>query len=379
MTSLLRRIEALVRGEESDPFALLGMHRSETGLVVRAFRPRADSLELVDERSGDTLAAFERIHPEGVFALNLPGDEPFAYRLRERSAGGVRELHDPYRYPPLLGAVDVWLLAEGRHLNLYEVLGAHVRTIGGVRGASFAVWAPNARRVSVVGDFNGWDGRVHAMRFRRECGVWEIFVPGELAGARYKYEIAGPGGGLLPLRSDPLAFASELRPANASIVVPPSSLRLDGRRVDGNARGDAPARRPDSRSTKCTSARGDAPARTANACFPTASSPTSSFRTCASSASPTSSCCRSPSILSTVRGAIKRPACSLRRAGTAHPTTSAPSSTARTPPASASSLDWVPGHFPVDTHGLGNFDGTHLYEHADPRKGFHYEWGTYVV
>ena len=134
VTSLQRRIEALVRGEESDPFALLGMHRSEGGLVVRAFRPRADTLELVDERSGDAVAPFERIHPEGVFALSLPGDEPFSYRLRERSASGVRELHDPYRYPPLLGEIDVWLLAEGRHRKLYEVLGAHVRTIGGGAG-----------------------------------------------------------------------------------------------------------------------------------------------------------------------------------------------------------------------------------------------------
>ena len=221
MISLQRRIEGLVRGEEDDPFALLGMHRTDEGVVVRAFRPRAETLELVDERSGDVVAAFERVHPEGVFSVSLPG-EGFAYRLRERSMSGVRDVHDPYRFAPLLGDVDVWLIAEGRHLYLYDVLGAHVRTIDGVRGAAFAVWAPNARRVSVVGDFNAWDGRMHAMRFRAECGVWEIFIPGEFAGARYKYELAGPGGGLLPLRSDPLAFASELRPANASIVVPPS-------------------------------------------------------------------------------------------------------------------------------------------------------------
>src|SRR5271165_6313921 len=198
------------------------MHRAGRDLVVRAFRPRAERLELLDARSGDVVASLARLHPDGVFAILLPERDPFAYRLREHSDGGAREFEDPYRFGPLLGDVDAWLIAEGRHLKLYDVLGAHVRTLEGVRGASFSVWAPNARRVSVVGDFNGWDGRVHPMRFR-QCGVWEIFIPGELAGARYKYEIAGAGGTLLPLRSDPLAFASELRPANASIVVPPSA------------------------------------------------------------------------------------------------------------------------------------------------------------
>jgi 1,4-alpha-glucan branching enzyme len=376
VTSLERRIEGLVRGEENDPFALLGMHRTDEGVVVRAFRPRAETLELIDERSGDVVAPFERIHPEGVFSLSLREDG-FAYRLRERSANGVRDVDDPYRFAPLLGDIDVWLIAEGRHLYLYDVLGAHVRTIDGVRGAAFAVWAPNARRVSVVGDFNAWDGRMHAMRFRKECGVWEIFIPGEFAGARYKYEIAGAGGGLLPLRSDPLAFASELRPANASIVVPPSPfLWSDEGWLEARAgipAADAPLSIYEVHlgSWRRTGAQGER---------------MFSYRMLADELIPY-----------------------VRDLGFTHvellPVTEHPfdgswgyQTTGQFAPTSRHGapddfrafvdrahaagigviLDWVPAHFPIDAHGLGNFDGTHLYEHADPRKGFHYEWGTYV-
>ena len=377
MTSEERRIEALVRGAESDPFSFLGMHREGDGLTVRAFRPRAERLQLLDARSGSIVADFRRAHADGFFSAAVASTEPFAYRLRESASGRAREFEDPYRFGPVLGEIDVWLIAEGRHESLYEVLGAHLRTLDGVRGVSFAVWAPNARRVSVVGDFNGWDGRVHAMRFRNECGVWELFVPGELAGARYKYELAGPGGSLLPLRSDPLAFSSELRPANASIVVPPSAHRwADETWMSGRDRETAHAS-PISiyevhlGSWKRTGAQGERML---------------SYRALADELIPY-----------------------VKELGFTHlellPVTEYPfdgswgyQTTGQFAPTSRHGapddfrafvdaahaagigviLDWVPGHFPTDTHGLGNFDGTHLYEHADPRKGFHYEWGTYV-
>jgi 1,4-alpha-glucan branching enzyme len=377
VTSLERRIDALVRGDERDPFSLLGMHRSDGALVVRAFRPRAEALDLVDARSGDVVAAFERVHPEGVFALRLAASEPFAYRLRERGAGGVREIDDPYRFAPLLGEIDAWLLAEGRHLRLYDVLGAHIRTIDGVRGAGFAVWAPNARRVSVVGDFNGWDGRVHAMRLRKECGVWEIFIPGELAGARYKYEIAGPGGALLPLRSDPLAFASELRPANASIVVPPSPFAWSDEAWLAARAGASAKAGPLSiyevhlGSWKRAGARGERML---------------SYRTLADELIPYARKLGFTHL--ELLPVMEHPfdgSWGYQTTGQFAPTSrhGAPDDfRAFVDRAHAEGigviLDWVPAHFPTDAHGLGNFDGTHLYEHADPRKGFHYEWGTYV-
>ncbi|MGP6158534.1 MAG: GlgB N-terminal domain-containing protein, partial [Vulcanimicrobiaceae bacterium] len=215
------RIKGLAHSGDGDPFGILGMHRiPEGGLVVRAFRPKAESLELIDARTGAGAGLLARVHPEGVFSLELPQGEPFPYRFRENDGLSVAELEDPYRFGKVLSDADTWLIRQGEHPRLWEVLGAHLRELEGVRGTAFAVWAPNARRVSVVGDFNDWDGRVHAMRLRRECGVWEIFIPVELAGNHYKYEIVGPDRNLLPLRADPVGFAHELRPATASIVVP---------------------------------------------------------------------------------------------------------------------------------------------------------------
>src|SRR5205823_7000289 len=140
------------------------------------------------------------------------------YLLRVSWGSTTVDIEDPYRFPPVLGELDVWLLAEGRHSRLHEKLGPHPATLDGVSGTSFALWAPNARRVSLVGDFNDWDERRHPMRLRRECGVWEIFLPAVVDGARYKFSLLGPDGNVLPLKADPFAFAAELRPSTASIV-----------------------------------------------------------------------------------------------------------------------------------------------------------------
>jgi len=216
------RVAALVHGRESDPFAVLGPHALGSGTVVRTLQPGARAVDVVAP-DGTVLAPAERVHDAGLFEALLVGDASPRYRLQVEDARGTRTLEDPYRFGPLLGELDAWLFAQGNHLQLERVLGAHLAEIDGVAGTRFAVWAPSAARVSVVGDWNGWDGRVHPMRLRREAGVWELFVPGVGDGARYKYELLGPGGDMLPLRADPFAQRSELRPANASVVSAPSA------------------------------------------------------------------------------------------------------------------------------------------------------------
>ncbi|MBC7940736.1 MAG: 1,4-alpha-glucan branching enzyme, partial [Chitinophagaceae bacterium] len=210
-------VELLRLGRHPDPFGVLGPHRAEDGgMWVRAFLPGACAA-FVQTPVGGKPAALGLRHADGLFEGPLPAAGP--YRLAVRWADGHETVFDdPYRFGPLLGEVDTWLLAEGSHLRPYEILGATTRTVDGVAGTGFAVWAPNASRVSVVGDFNLWDGRRHPMRLRRECGVWEIFLPGVLAGARYKFELLDAQGRLLPQKADPFARQSELRPANASVV-----------------------------------------------------------------------------------------------------------------------------------------------------------------
>ncbi len=277
---------------------------------------------------------------------------------------------------PVISELDAHLIGEGTHLRLYDVLGAHVRERDGVRGTAFAVWAPNARRVSVVGDFNGWDGRIHPMYLRREIGIWELFIPGVECGARYKFELENQHGHLLPLKADPFAFWSEERPKNASIVwdALPFSWDDDVWMAERKHRQHREAaisiyevhlgswRRPGE-----------------------------------------------PNRFLTYRDLAEQLVTYVRDHGfthieilpiTEHPfdgswgyqTTGwfAPTSRFGTPDDFRAFvdaahragigviLDWVPGHFPTDDFSLGKFDGTSLYEHEDPRKGFHREWGTYT-
>jgi len=367
--------DALAAGNEGDPFAVLGPHRLGTGTVVRAFLPRARSVDVVDA-DGELLAEAIAVGGHGLFeALVL--ELPTVYRLRVEDERGVRTIDDPYRFPPLLGELDAWLIAQGNHLELYRVLGAHPDTIDGVAGTRFAVWAPNARRVSVVGDWNAWDGRVHVMRLRRECGVWELFIPAVGAGARYKYELIAPDGRLLPLKADPVAFRSELRPHNASIVAAPSTFVWDdaawlaGR--EARQRRDAPIQIYEVHlgSWKRVPHEGDRFLTyreladqlipyvadlgfTHVELLPITEHPFDlswGYQTTGWFA-PTSRFGEPDDLRAFVDAA--------HRAGL------------------GVILDWVPGHFPTDAHGLARFDGTPLYEHADDREGFHREWGTYV-
>ncbi len=371
------QIEALVRGDHGDPFNLLGPHFVDSvGLVIRSFQPTASRVWVIDE-GGAEIAELERRHPAGYFAGIIRADAPITYRLRLELPDQQLDIDDPYRFPAILGDLDMHLLAEGNHQRLYERLGAQLSEMLGVSGVSFAVWAPNARRVSVVGDFNEWDGRRHPMRRRFEAGIWEIFLPGLGTGALYKYEIKTADGRLLPLKADPLAFRSEHPPHTASVVHGRKHFSWND--------------------SQWLSGREAAQAR---------STPISIYEC------HLGSWARVPdegNRYLTYGELADRLVPYVRDMGFTHlelmPISEhpfdgswgyqpialyAPTSRMGTPEdfchfidrchreGIGVLLDWVPGHFPSDPHGLVYFDGTHLYEHADPRLGQHQDWGTLI-
>ncbi len=369
MSALSHEAYAVIEGRHPDPFHYLGWHIENRKPVVRAFLPDASEVAAVDEAGHVT--KLERVHDAGLFAGPLPSSTPH-YRLRARYGENLVELEDPYRFPPILSDFDLFLLGEGTHLRLYEKLGAHPMRLEDVDGIGFAVFAPNARRVSVVGDFNFWDGRRHAMRVRGN-GFWEIFVPGARVGDKYKYEIVSAAGELLPLKSDPVAFACELRPSTASAVFDINSLpRTAPPPARANAL-DAPMsiyevhlgswRRKPEEGNRWLSYRELAEALPAYArdlgfthveFLPISEhpfdgswgyQPTGLFAPTSRFGSPTDF-------------AHLVDAC--HRAGL------------------GVMIDWVPGHFPDDPHGLGRFNGTALYEHANPMQGRHLDWDTLI-
>ncbi|HTQ86476.1 MAG TPA: hypothetical protein VMI93_09710, partial [Candidatus Solibacter sp.] len=220
---LTAELEQIVHAEHSDPFHVLGPHLIEKDgkqrVAIRAFLPRAVSANVVFP-GGRPPEMMMPIHREGIWEATLPDTAlPGAYEFAVTFDNGAQEyVDDPYRFPPILSEFDLHLLGEGTHYQKYEKFGAHVCTLDGTRGVSFAVWAPNALRVSVVGDFNQWDGRTHSMRLRGESGCWELFIPGLGQGAIYKYEIRSRLGPTPFLKSDPYGFFAEVRPNTASVV-----------------------------------------------------------------------------------------------------------------------------------------------------------------
>ncbi|MFY8043742.1 MAG: GlgB N-terminal domain-containing protein, partial [Rhodoferax sp.] len=241
MTLTEHDLNALMRAEHADPFRVLGMHTQQGQLSVTALLPSVDSVDLVDKITGQTRAKLERIEGTDLFTATI-GQKipPFSYEfLVTWSIGPANPqlVEDPYRFPLVLQDMDLWLLAEGTHQRPFECLGAHLKTVDGVAGTTFAVWAPNARRVSVVGSFNSWDGRRHPMRLRKECGVWEIFIPAVGQGDLYKFEILGAKG-VMATKADPFAFHAQLRPDTASVVYPlPARLPMRADRAAANAFG----------------------------------------------------------------------------------------------------------------------------------------------
>ncbi|HVB58641.1 MAG TPA: 1,4-alpha-glucan branching protein GlgB [Candidatus Acidoferrales bacterium] len=384
-------IEQIVRAEHSDPSHVLGPHWIERDgkpmLVIRAFHPDAVEVSIVDTANGAIQRA-QQLHPGGFFEASLPpaafrsrpGEaiEPTAYRVRFQFTGGsVLESYDPYAFPPLLTDYDLYLFGEGTHYLKYEKLGAHVREVAGVRGVEFGVWAPNAKRVSVVGDFNLWDGRVHPMRNRGATGIWELFLPGLDEGALYKFEILSRVGTYLGLKADPYGFATELRPNNASVV-----CNID--RYHWN----------DSNWLLARSSRD------------WLHSPMSIYEVHAGSWRRKTD---EGSRWLTYRELADELIPYVKDLGYTHlelmPIMEHPfdaswgyqtigyyavTSRFGSPgdfmyfvdrchqEGLGVLLDWTPAHFPRDAHGLAFFDGTHLYEHADPRRGEQPDWGTLV-
>ena len=366
-------VEALVQGYSGDPFALLGPHETATGLTVRAFLPTAERVEAVGRQGGQLLSALTREHPAGLYVGPLPADVPYLLRIHDDA--GIHETEDPYAFGPILGDLDVYLLAEGRHHDFGACLGAHLAEREGVRGVRFAVWAPNAQRVSVVGTFNRWDGRCDPMRLRHQAGVWELFIPRLLPGTIYKYELLGPHGECLPLKADPVAFATEVPPATASVVAaPPAAIWGDAawlsRRRARHGVG-APLSVYEVHALSWVSL--DAPGRCG-------------WEVLADRLIPYVAALGFTHV--ELMPIMEHPF----GGSWGYQPLSQFAPTARLGPPDAFArfvdrchaaelgviLDWVPAHFPNDAHGLVRFDGTALYEHADPREGLHADWNTLV-
>ena len=356
-----------------DPFSVRGPHDTDGGCVVRALLPGAKSVALIDA-NGDVLGEALHTH-DGLFVGHLPRRIP--YRLRIQWDAAIQETEDPYAFGPVLGETDLYLFSQGSHWLIADKFGALPAKHESVDGVTFAVWAPNARRVSVVGNFNSWDGRRQPMRLRQEAGIWEIFIPGLSAGEIYKYEIVARDGTVLPLKADPIARQTEHPPATASIVSARSEFDWhDHGWMAARAERQAPTApitiyevhaaswmRPEGATTGTLSWDGLAQRLIPYVRelgfthieflpimeHPFAGSwgyqPLSQFAPTARLGSPAS---------------FARFVDACHQAGI------------------GVILDWVPAHFPSDAHGLAHFDGTALYEHTDPREGFHPDWNTYV-
>ena len=364
-------MEAIVTGSHGDPFSVLGPHQTGDGWEVRAFLPQAmDAAVWVDEVEHP----MRKVRTEGLFVATL-ANEPGRYKLRLTLWNGDQpEVEDPYRFPPLVSEFDLHLHSEGTQYESYRTMGAHLVECEGVAGVRFAVWAPNAEVMSVVGDFNDWDERRHLMRLRT-AGIWEFFMPGAGAGMNYKYSVRSRVRGYRQQKADPYGFATENPPKSASVVADLSTYQWgDGEWMESRAHKDS------------------------------LKEPVSIYEV------HLGSWLRGPNnaYLSYVELADKLVDYAKRMGYThlellpvqEHPFSGswgyqvtgyyAPTARFGTPQefmyfvdrchraGIGVIVDWVPGHFPKDAHGLAYFDGTALYEHADPRKGEHREWGTLI-
>lgn len=377
MENLLSKeeMEAVISGNHGNVFAVLGIHKDKGSkeVFIRTYQPHAKSVELL-KYDDSSLGFLTKLDDRGFFQINVGAVDNFPYRFRiENDLGQFYIKEDEYRFPSVLGDIDVYLMAEGNHLEMYKRLGAHVMEMDGIKGVGFAVWAPNAKRVSVVGGFNNWDGRAHVMRKHPTCGVWDIFIPGIGAGELYKYEIKTQEDYIL-VKSDPVAFWSEKRPNTASVVYDSKYHWND----DGWMNYREEHNSFDKPMSIYEVHLGSWRRKDGNEFL--------TYRELADTLVPYVS----------NMGFTHVEFLPL----TEHPLDSSwgyqvvgmfsPTSRFGTPDDLrylidkfheaniAVIMDWVPAHFPKDGHGLNEFDGTHLYEHADPRKGEHSDWGTKI-
>jgi 1,4-alpha-glucan branching enzyme len=365
-------VDALVRGELWDPHSLLGIHPDKAGkTIIRAWKPEAQTVQAIVD--GEVAAKLEQVHPSGVFEGTV--DKSVTdYELEVGYAdGNTFKMRDPYAFPPTLGELDLHLVGEGRHYNLYEKLGAHKQTLNGIEGFAFAVWAPNARSVRLVGSFNSWDGRLNPMRAMGSSGIWELFIPDLGEGELYKFEVVSAQGNLV-LKTDPYGFATEVPPSNACITYETHHEWADEQWIENRREWDPYTSPMSTYELHLGSWRrgGDgepigyrelAPMLadyltemgfTHVELLPVAEHPfggswgyqvSNYFAPTARFGSPDD---------------FKVLVDTLHQAGI------------------GVIVDWVPAHFPKDEWALARFDGTALYEHADPRKGEHPDWGTLV-
>ncbi|HEX8947871.1 MAG TPA: 1,4-alpha-glucan branching protein GlgB [Dissulfurispiraceae bacterium] len=381
MNRISRQVKDLVKGELPNPFDVLGLHVIEGRVCIKAFLPEAKEAWVIrQEAAGEKGYPLKRIHKEGFFgAVFEDTAQPFKYRLKVATHWDeTKEFHDPYSFPPVLTDFDLHLIGEGTHYKNYERLGAHPLEVGGIRGVYFAVWAPNAQRMSVIGDFNRWDGRRHAMRPLGNSGIWEIFIPGLGEGEVYKFEVLSRHHHYIEQKVDPFAFYFEVRPKSAAVVydIEHKHEWHDGQWMDMRKNKnwfESPVacyevhlgswmRVPEEGNRFMTypelaakliphvKERG----YTHIELLPIAEHPLDAswgYQTIGYYA-PTSRFGEPKDFMYFVDQ------CHRNGIGVI--------------------MDWVPSHFPKDAHGLAYFDGTHLYEHADPRKGEHKEWGTLV-
>jgi 1,4-alpha-glucan branching enzyme len=367
-------VEAVVEGRHKNPFAVLGLQSAGKGFVARCFIPHAEFVTAFT-LAGKEVGELARRHEAGFFEGKLAIRKRQPIRYRARNTSGEWWVADAYSFGPVLGPMDDYYIAEGSHLRLFDKLGAHLLSHEGASGVHFAVWAPNARRVSVVGDFNDWDGRRHAMRLRSDTGVWEIFIPDISEGRPYKFEIIGAQEKRLPLKADPFAFRSELRPATASVTMAPLAHQW-GDEAHRAFWGKADPRREP---VAIYEVHAGSWQRHGDGSF-------LSWDELADRLI--------PYVVDTGFTHIEflpitehpyDPSWGYQTTGLYAPTArfGEPEGFARFVDGAHRAgigviLDWVPAHFPVDEHGLIKFDGTALYEHADPRKGFHPDWNTAI-
>ena len=376
---LKEQIRLIVQADHWDPFQVLGMHSvdGENKKAVRAFLPEAQEAWVVDMEKKKSYP-MEKIHDAGFFQTIIDKKSIFLYSLKIKShEGKTSEFYDPYCFLPVLSDFDLHLIGEGRHYKNYEKLGAHIMAINGIEGVHFAVWAPNAKRVSVIGDFNNWDGRRHQMRVLGLSGIWEIFIPGLREGEIYKFEIKSRSKKYIAPKADPYAFHFEVRPKSASIVYDINRYKWNDKKWI------------EKRSKKNW-----------------LESPITIYEV------HLGSWMRVPekgNRFLTYREAANKLVGYVRGMGYTHiellPVTEHPldaswgyQTIGYFAPTSRHGapedfmyfvdkchqnnigviLDWAPAHFPADAHGLGYFDGTCLFEHTDPKKGFHPDWGTKI-
>lgn len=365
-------INQIISGHYADPFSLLGMHTVAAGLEVRALLPDADQVWVIDADKGKKVVELRRTDDRGFFVGLMPRRKnAFRYQLQVRWGENTQVIDDPYRFGTLLQELDIWLLSEGKHLRPYEKLGAHPQTLDNVAGVSFAVWAPNAQRISVVGEFNFWDGRRHPMRQRRENGIWELFIPAVHEGQLYKFEIIDCRGHVT-LRADPYAFEAQMRPDTASCVRKlPDVVPFSESRKKANA-----LNQPVSvYEVHLGSWRRHTDDNFWLSYGELAEQLVSYAKWMGFTHIELMPVNEHPFDGSWGYQPLGMYA-PTRRFGT-------PMDFKALVEAAHNAglnviLDWVPGHFPSDSHGLAEFDGTALYEYADPREGYHQDWNTLI-